>query len=76
MKKGRFIGAIILFLLGIVLILGAPYTPDAFFNIVYNKFDYNFQEIRFLEIVPSVRMAGMILSAWGIAVFTAKGKDK
>ena len=58
-----------LFILGLVLILLAPYVPDFCFRVLLaakeKLFDYRYWDIRFEQIIPSVRMGGIILSAWG-----------
>lgn len=61
----------LLFILGILLILGAPYFPSCIFQVIY-LYDYHFQEIRFENIISSIRTGGIILSAWGIAKITTK----
>ena len=38
-------------------------------------FDYRYWDIRFEQIIPSVRMGGIILSAWGMALLL-KNEDK
>lgn len=66
MKNQRIIK--LLFAIGLILILCAPYVPDFIFNVVY-KYDTLFSDFRFIEIVPSICMAGIILSTWGIALY-------
>ena len=62
-----------LFILGLVLILLAPYVPDFCFRVLLaakeKLFDYRYWDI------PSVRMGGIILSAWGMALLLKK-EDK
>ena len=68
-----------LFILGLVLILLAPYVPDFCFRVLLaakeKLFDYRYWDIRFVQIIPSVRMGGIILSAWGMALLLKK-EDK
>lgn len=68
-----------LFILGLVLILLAPYVPDFCFRVLLaakeKLFDYRYWDIRFEQIIPSVRMGGIILSAWGMALLLKK-EDK
>ena len=49
-----------LFILGLVLILLAPYVPDFCFRVLLaakeKLFDYRYWDIRFEQIIPSVRM--------------------
>lgn len=61
----------LLFWLGILFVLGAPYFPSFVFSII-NLYDYHFQEIRFEHIISSIRMCGVVLSAWGIALLYKK----
>lgn len=65
-----------LFILGLVLILLAPYVPDFCFRVLLaakeKLFDYRYWDIRFEQIIPSVRMGGIILSAWGMALLLKK----
>lgn len=72
MKNWKSKRIVILFTLGIILVLCAPYVPDLFFRVVL-KFDQRYYSTRFDEILPSVRMAGLVLSAWGIVLYC---KDK
>ena len=54
-----------------ILTLLAPYVPDFCFRVLLaakeKLFDYRYWDIRFEQIIPSVRMGGIILSAWGMA---------
>ena len=68
MKKSKIICAVILVSLGVLLILGAPYVPDAFFTVIL-KYDSPYSELRFWEVVPSFQMAGIVLSAFGIVIY-------
>jgi len=71
MKKRRK-QILTLFIVGLVLILLAPYVPDLCFRVLLSAheklFDYRYWDIRFEQIIPSVRMGGIILSAWGMAL--------
>lgn len=60
-----------LFILGILFILGAPYFPSCIFQVIY-LYDYHFQDIRFEHIISSIRICGIILSAWGMVLFCKK----
>ena len=62
---------IIHFILVIVLILGAPYFPNCIFQVIY-LYDYHFHDIRFANIISSIRRCGIILSACGIALYYKK----
>ena len=65
-----------LFILGIALILSAPYIPDICFALVTketnleNVYDQRYYDLRFEEVLPSFRMAGVVLSGWGIALYS------
>lgn len=72
MKNWKSRRVVILFTLGIILVLCAPYVPDLVF-IAVSKMDYHYLDFRYDEIVPSTRIAGLVLSAWGIVVYC---KDK
>lgn len=61
----------LLFWLGILFVLVAPYFPSFLFFII-NLYDFHFQEIRFQQIISSIRMCGVVLSAWGIALLYKK----
>lgn len=58
--------AVILFIIGAVMILGAPYVPSILFEIIRNIYDYHYFDIRILEIIPSIRICGIIISMWGM----------
>lgn len=53
--------------LGLILVMGAPYLPDVFFDIIQQDTLYadRYFAARIDELIPSVRMGGLILSAWG-----------
>lgn len=67
MNKKIQISIHLLFILSIILILGAPYVPSFLYSII-RLYDYHFQDFRFTEIIPSIRLCGVVLSAWGIAL--------
>ena len=57
----------IFLIVGLILVMGAPYLPDVFFDIIQQdtlSADRYFAA-RIDELIPSVRMGGLILSAWG-----------
>ena len=62
----------------IILVLGSAYVPDVFFRILslplYNE--YRYTDIRFLQIIKSIQLCGVLLSVWGIAVFLKKEGPK
>lgn len=75
-KKAKKGGNYFLFLLGVILIICAPYFPDSIFYAIYGYDQYpsllngdtRFAEIRFVNVIPSIRMCGVVLSAWGIVL--------
>ena len=75
MDKKTIIKIQFLFYLSIILIVGAPYFPSIFWNVIYN-YDVNFHEIRFTQVIPSIRICGILLSAWGIALLLKSRKEK
>ena len=72
MKNWKSKRIVILFTLGIILVLCAPYVPNLVF-IAVSKMNYHYHDFRFDEIAPSTRTAGLVLSAWGIVLY-CKGK--
>ncbi len=65
MEKKTKIKIILLFILGLVLTIGAVYVPDACYALI-NLFEDNYQEIRYQQLIPSIRTGGILLSAWGM----------
>ena len=57
----------IFLIVGLILVMGAPYLPDVFFDIIQQDTLYadRYFAVRVDELIPSVRMGGLILSAWG-----------
>lgn len=57
----------IFLIVGLILVMGAPYLPDVFFDIIQQDTLYadRYFAVRVEELIPSVRMGGLILSAWG-----------
>ncbi len=57
----------IFLIVGLILVMGAPYLPDVFFDIIQQDTLYadRYFAARIDELIPSVRMGGLILSAWG-----------
>lgn len=67
MSKKLKVSIRLLFILSIILILGAPYFPSFLYSIIY-LYDFRFQEFRTPELIPSIRLCGVVLSAWGIVL--------
>ena len=68
-KKKKII--IALFVLGVVFTLGAPYFPTVVFDVI-RLYDYHFQEIRWADVIPSIRTCGIVFSLLGIAILFKK----
>lgn len=75
MKKQRKLIIIVLFLLGILFTIGAPYFPDFMFSVfrVENLYNYKYVDLRFAEVIPSIHLCGLVFMAWGIVLYL-KGK--
>ncbi len=75
MKKDcAVIGALLL--LGVALVIGAPFLPDAFFSFIKSNYDYRYTEIRYFQIIPSFRLAGTLLFVWGAVLLWKKERKK
>ena len=61
--------------LGLILVMGAPYVPDVFFDIISLLYWYNYQPIRFEELIPSLRLGGVLLFVWGVITWLKKAFD-
>ncbi len=59
----------VLGIVGLLLIFAAPYIPSLFFALLSNIYDYRYTDIRMNEIIPSIRMCGIILSVWAMVLF-------
>lgn len=55
----------IFLIVGLILVMGVPYLPDVFFDIIQLLYDDNYKTMRFYELIPSLRLGGMMLFAWG-----------
>lgn len=53
----------ILLIIGILLVMGAPYLPDFFFYVIWET---KFSDFRLSEIIPSIRLGGVLLFIWGM----------
>lgn len=62
----------IFLVLGLILAFGAPYIPSVFFELI-EVFYYGY-EARFFQIIPSVRMGGILLFVYGIILIIKKEK--
>lgn len=60
--------------LGIILVISAPYLPDALFNII-QLYDYRYTDLRFYTLIPSTSLAGVMVFVIGIAQMI-KGDEK
>lgn len=66
------------FALSMILTLGAPFISNSIFDILksYGVDDsaWNYMSYRYEELIPSVRMCGILLSLWGIVQMYEKNK--
>lgn len=66
----------ILIVVGLMVVVFSPYVPDVFYQVInsdYSIYDYRYSDIRLAEVISSFRMAGVILSVWGLIL---KVKEK
>ncbi len=63
----------ILFVLSIILIVGAPFFPNIMYSII-EMLHYNFIDHRRIEIISCMRTCGVMLSLWGIALYLKMDK--
>lgn len=63
----------ILFVLSIILILGAPFFPNIMYSII-ETLHYNFIDYRRVEIISCMRTCGVMLSIWGIVLYLKMDK--
>lgn len=71
MHKFKKIAIFLLFFFGMILTVGAPYFPSALYQVIYS-YSQQFYDIRFINLIPSIRAGGIVLSAWGIALLYKK----
>lgn len=64
----------IFFWIGIVLVVAAPYVSEIIFSF-RQFFDFSWNELQMLAIIPSIQLGGIVLSAWGMILFWKK-EDK
>ena len=62
---------LILFLLGLLLVIAAPYLSDFIFSL-QKFFDFSWNELQIMAIIPSIQLGGLILSGWGMILFWKK----
>lgn len=62
-----------LVIVGVLLIMLAPYFPDALFRSIL-LYDYRYHTIRFNEVIPSIRLGGIIVSVCGFVLLLKKGE--
>ena len=61
----------VLIVIGLIIVLLSPFTPDFIFYVVNNYditkplYDVNFSNIRTANIIPSVRMTGILITVYG-----------
>lgn len=68
MNNHRKRNIIILFVLGILMIAGASYIPSMLYQLINVDTD-QYWDLRYAQLIPNIRMCGVVLSAWGIAMY-------
>lgn len=61
--------------LGLILVMGAPYVPDVFFDTIQLLYDDRYKPMRFDELIPSLRLGGVLLFVWGMITWLKKAFD-
>lgn len=64
-KQQRNIPPSIFLIMGIALILGAPFLLDIFYSVITN-YDFRYHSLRFEGIIPSFQVGGIMLIIWGV----------
>lgn len=60
----------ILGIVGILLILISPFVPNFIFEMILGSlYKYRYDELRLQQIIPSIRICGIILSMWAMVLF-------
>ncbi len=57
--------------IGLVVVLLAPFVPDFLYLMLYSDhsiYDYHFRDFRYIAIIPSIQIAGILLTAWGLVL--------
>lgn len=72
MKKNL---GLILLIIGILFAVFAPYVPDMLFRVIL-IYDYRYHNIRFEEIIPSIRIGGIMIFLCGFVLWLKKGVKK
>lgn len=67
---------VILFFLGVIFTIGAPYLPDFMFTIfrVENLYNYRYVDFRLAEVIPSIHLCGVVLAVWGMVLYLKEKK--
>ena len=70
--------SIILISISIIFIIGSPYIPDVFFEVfrfrTQTLYDPMFIEHRMKEVIPSIRLAGIVVAILGFKLYNRKEK--
>lgn len=72
MKKNL---GLILVIIGILFAMFAPYVPDVLFRAVL-AYNYRYYDSRFVEIIPSIRIGGIMIFLCGLVLWLKKGVKK
>lgn len=64
-------------IIGLILVMGAPYLPDVFFDIIQQDTLYadRYFAARVEELIPSLRLGGVLLFVWGVITWLKKAFD-
>lgn len=67
----------IFLIVGLILVMGAPYLPDVFFDIIQQDTLYadRYFAARIDELIPSLRLGGVLLFVWGMITWLKKAFD-
>ena len=67
----------IFLIVGLILVMGAPYLPDVFFDIIQQDTLYadRYFAARIDELIPSLRLGGVLLFVWGVITWLKKAFD-
>lgn len=69
MNNDKKTAVVLLSVLGLFLIFFGPFIPEIVFQVLGRIDNYHFPNIRYENIIPSVRTGGIILSIWAMILF-------
>ena len=67
----------IFLIVGLILVMGAPYLPDVFFDIIQQDTLYadRYFAVRVEELSRALRLGGVLLFVWGVITWLKKAFD-